>query len=132
LCVLCWYAAGFVTEAVPDSVEDRQRFEYLLNRRGVWELFEVAPPDPTPRLLVQAGNAIREAWEGQLKLRFPERKFVVYFEYAPPVCDVSFFHVLPWHIEAEAQAKADWNSHRSDWRPKLERSPLLPPGQKPK
>jgi hypothetical protein len=37
----CVFFAGTppdsLPKAVPDSVEDRQRFEYLLNRRGVWE-----------------------------------------------------------------------------------------------
>ena len=110
---------------VPASREDRQRAEYWANRRDVWELFEVAPPDPSPKLLTQAGNTIAEIWESKLKAEFPDRKFLVYFEYALPICEVSFFQALPWHIEAEAQAKANWKSHRADWRPKLVKSPLI-------
>ncbi len=111
----------------PESPEERQKVEYLVNRRQVWELFEVAPPEPSPRLLCGAGNTVREIWDSKLKVEFPDRKFVVYFEYAPPVCEISFFQALDWHIEAEAQAKANWNSHRVDWRPKLTQSPFLGP-----
>ena len=111
----------------PASTEERQKTEYLLNRREIWELFEVPPPEPSPRLLCEAGNTVREIWQGKLRAGFRERKFVVYFEYAPPICDISFFQALEWQIEAEAQAKATWNSYRADWRPRLVRSPLVCP-----
>jgi len=109
----------------PATKEDRQRIEYVANRREIWELFEIAPPEPSTRLLIQAGKTIAEIWESKLKTDFPNRKFIVYFEYALPICEVSFFQALPWHIEAEAQAKANWNSHRADWRPRLVKSPLI-------
>jgi hypothetical protein len=56
-------------------------------------------------LLCEAGNAVREIWENKLRTEFPDRVFVVGFEYAPPVCDISFFQALDWHIEAAARAK---------------------------
>jgi len=111
----------------PKSHEDRQKAEYSANRRDIWELFEVPPPEPTPRLLCEAGNAVKDIWEGKLTSEFPSRRFVVYFEYAPPICEISFFQALDWHIAAEAQAKADGKrARRVDWRPKLVGSPLLP------
>jgi len=109
----------------PESPEDRQKVEYVLNRREVWELFEVPPPEPSPRLLCEAGNTIRDAWEARLISEFPGRRFVVYFEYAPPVCDVGFFQALDWHIEAADQAKTSRGTHRVDWRPKLTSGPLM-------
>jgi hypothetical protein len=127
----CIVLADTSVELLPQKLlqtrEDRQRTEYLLNRREVWELFEVPPPEPSPKLLCEAGNMLREVWESKLKSEFPDREFVVYFEYAPPVCDISFFQALDWHIEAAAQAKGNRKSRRVDWRPRLVRNPLLSP-----
>src|SRR5579864_5178799 len=110
-----------------ETPEDRHRTEYVLNRRDIWELFEVPPPEPSPKLLYEAGWAVREIWEDRLKTEFPDRLFVVGFEYAPPVCDVNFFQALDWHIEAAAQARTDRGSHRVDWRSRLAKSLLLNP-----
>ena len=118
-------SAELLPSHLPESPEERQKIEHILNRREVWELFEVSPPEPSPRLLCEAGNAVVEIWESRLKMRFPNRKFAVGFEYAPPVCEVYFFQALPWHIDAEAQAKANKSSHRADWRPKLDGAPWL-------
>jgi hypothetical protein len=127
----CIVLADTSVELLPQKLlqtrEDRQRTEYLLNRREVWELFEVPPPEPSPKLLCEAGNMLREVWESKLKSEFPDREFVVYFEYARPVCDISFFQALDWHIEAAAQAKGNRKSRRVDWRPRLVRNPLLSP-----
>ena len=57
--ILCWHASGFITESVIRLRGASEKFEYLLDRREIWELFEVALPELTPRLLIQAGNATR-------------------------------------------------------------------------
>lgn len=111
-------AAESLPKEGPTSEEDRQSLERLLNRRDISELFEVPPPDPSPRLLCEAGNMLRELWENRLKQAFPDRKFVVYFQYALPICEITFFQGFDWQPEAQAQAKSARNS-RADWRPRF-------------
>jgi hypothetical protein len=130
-CVLLDDVATKLLPKSPLSPDERHRTEYLLNPRDIWELFTVPPQDPSPRLLCGAGNASREMWDNKLKVDFPVRRSIVYFECAPPICDISFLHAPDWHIEAEDEAKADWNSRRGDWRPRLLRSPLLAPKKGP-
>ncbi len=115
----------------PGSKEERQKTEYLVNRRDLWELFEVPPPEPSPQLLCDAGDMIKEIWQNKLKAEFPFRQFIVQFEYAPPVCDISFFQALDWQLAIEEQVKSEKGSSRTDWRPKMVRSMAVQPS-KPK
>jgi hypothetical protein len=91
----CVFFAGtspaLLPSRTPESPEERLALESLVNRRDVLELFEVAPPEPSNELLYTAGTVIREAWEARLRLKFPDRYFIVGFEYALPVCQLTFF-----------------------------------------
>jgi hypothetical protein len=109
-------AAGSLPKAQPQSSEERYKTEYVLNRRDIWALFEIPPSEPSPRLLCEAGNTIQEIWESKLRVKFPNRKFMVYFQYALPSCEITFFQPSDRQTEAEAQAKADPSSGRVDWR----------------
>ena len=116
----------YIPTSNPESKEARQKTEYLVNRRDLWELFEVPPSEPSPRLLCEAGDTIKEIWQSKLKVEFPNRQFIVQFEYAPPVCDISFFQPLDWQLAIAEQVKKDKGSGRSDWRPKRVRSMVVP------
>ncbi len=85
---------------VPSSEEGRWKLESLLNRRDISELFDIPPTDPSPRLLCEAGNMLRELWDSRLKQEFPDRKFVVCFQYALPICEITFFQGFDWQLEA--------------------------------
>jgi hypothetical protein len=120
----CVFFAGtspaLLPSRTPESPEERQALESLVNRREVLELFEVAPPEPSNDLLYTAGTVIREAWEARLRLQFPHRYFIVGFEYALPVCQLTFFQALSWHLEAAQQVVGRENNRwHADWRYRL-------------
>ena len=89
-----------------ETLEDRHWTEYLLNRREVWRLLEVAPPEPWPKLLAKQVARYETSGRANSRRSFADRELVANFEYASPVCDISFFQALDWQIEAAAQAKA--------------------------
>lgn len=102
------------------SEEQRHSTEYLLNRRDVIDLFEVPPADPSNRLLCEAGIVIRDSWQARLNVGFPSRNIVVYFEFALPICGVSFFQAMDWQIQAAKEVKsAGKTARRFDWRHSL-------------
>lgn len=108
------------------SQEERYKTEYLLNRRDVMDLFEVAPPDPSKRLLCNAGMVIRDTWQTMLNVDFPDRNIVVCFEFALPICEVSFFQAMDWQIHAAIEVKsAGKTAHRFDWRHSLAKALAL-------
>jgi len=102
------------------SEEERHKTEYLLNRRNVTDRFEVPLPDPTNRLLQEAGIAIRDIWQARLNAEFPERNIIVCFEFALPICEVSFLQAMDWQIQgAKAVKLAGKAARRVDWRHSL-------------
>ena len=104
----------------PRSEEERQKTEYLLNRRDVIDLFEVPPTDPSDRLLYNAGIVIRDTWQAMLNVDFPSRNMLVCFEFALPVCEVSFFQAMDWQIQVAKEVKsAGKTALRVDWRHSL-------------
>jgi hypothetical protein len=105
--------------------QERYAIESLLNRRDIWDLFEIPPPDPTPRLCSEARTAVTEIWKSKLIVDFPNRRFMVWPEYSWPQCDVTLFQALDWHLELEHQIKTDQSFGRADWRPKLKQQNKL-------
>jgi hypothetical protein len=104
----------------PRSEEERHKTEYLLNRRDVVDLFEVPPADPSNRLLWEAGIVIRDTWQARLNVEFPNRNILVCFEFALPICEVSFFQAMEWQIQAANEVSlAGKTARRVDWRDSL-------------
>ncbi len=67
--------------------------ESALNRRHVTDLF-INPPTAAPaELLWEAGVMVRDTWTTILKTKFPDRKFELYFEFALPIADITFYQV---------------------------------------
>jgi hypothetical protein len=114
------------------SEEERYKTEYLLNRRDVIDLFEVPPPDPSNRLLCNAGIVIRDTWQAMLNVGFPDRSIIVSFEFALPICEVTFFQAMDWQIQVANEVKiAGKTARRVDWRHSLAKALGLKAKSKP-
>jgi hypothetical protein len=48
---------------------------------------------------------IRDTWQTLLNIDFPDRNIVVCFEFALPICEVSFFQAMDWQIQAPNEVK---------------------------
>jgi hypothetical protein len=67
--------------------------EMLINRRHVTDFF-INPPTAAPAdLLYEVGVMVRDIWKAVLKAKFPDRRFEIYFEYALPVAEITFYQV---------------------------------------
>jgi hypothetical protein len=65
--------------------------ESVMNRRDITDLF-INPPTAAPdELICEVGNLIRRLWKLKLKSRFPDRNLVVYFQYAPPIREITIY-----------------------------------------
>jgi len=70
-----------------------------MNRRDITDLF-INPPTSAPiELLIDAGNLVRDTWDLALKSKFPNRIFEVYFQYALPIVEITFYQVPERKLE---------------------------------
>jgi hypothetical protein len=66
--------------------------ESIMNHRHILELFLNEPPEPSRRLVNEAGQLLEELWLTRLRAAFPNRDFVVrYFpDVAPSSSEITF------------------------------------------
>lgn len=70
-----------------------------MNRRDITDLF-VNPPSAAPNeLLYEAGKFLEDLWSTKLKLKFPDKRIDVYFQYALPIIEITFYQVPDRKLE---------------------------------
>ena len=63
----------------------KRAVESIMNHRRISDLFVNQPPEPSRRLVDEAGALLEELWFSELRMSFPDRDFVVrYFPDEPP------------------------------------------------
>ena len=63
----------------------KRAVESIMNHRHLSDLFVNQPPEPSRRLVDEAGGLLEELWFSELRMAFPDRDFVVrYFPDEPP------------------------------------------------
>src|SRR5262249_16340460 len=87
-------------------------------------------PRPIHRIgCYNAGMLSRDTWQARLNAEFPNRNIVGHFEFSVPVCEVSFFQAMDWHIQAASQVKsAGKAASRVNWRHSLAKNPCAEVG----
>jgi hypothetical protein len=82
--------------------------------------------------LCNAGIVIRDTWQAMLNVGFPDRSIIVSFEFALPICEVTFFQAMDWQIQVANEVKmAGKTARRVDWRHSLAKAFGLKAKSKP-
>jgi hypothetical protein len=75
---------------------------------------------------------MRDTWQTMLNVDFPDRNIIVCFEFALPICEVSFFQAMDWQIQAANEVRmAGKTARRIDWRHSLAKALALKSTSKP-
>lgn len=83
-----------VSETAWRSGGNKSSVEFSINCQWICDLFLSTPPDPTPKLMRETGEVLRELWTTLLRDRYPARPFEVwYFVSAdfPLTSEITFF-----------------------------------------
>jgi hypothetical protein len=76
-----------------DRTAPRRDIESIANRRHITDFFVNPPTAAPPRLLYETGILVRDTWQAMLRLKFPDRLFEIYFEFALPIAEITFYQI---------------------------------------
>lgn len=80
----CVFFADFDPETVANWSNhlkgDKGAVERVVNHRHIVDLFPAVKEPPTREILIHLGRILRDAWAAKLRLDFPDRSFVVFFQ----------------------------------------------------